>query len=97
VVSLNDDPEAGRRNRLLGALPKQDYERLLPQLERTPISFKQTLLKPNEASEYVYFLLEDMASLVTALEDEQPIEVATISNEGTVALSGYLGSNASPM
>jgi hypothetical protein len=34
---------------------------------------------------------------VTALEDEQPIEVATISNEGTVALSGYLGSNASPM
>jgi hypothetical protein len=36
-----------------------------------------------------------MASLVTALEDEQPVEVATISNEGTVALSSYLGSNFS--
>ena len=42
-------------NRLLAALPQQEYERLLPNLEPVSLDLKLVLCEPNAPIEYAYF------------------------------------------
>ena len=42
-------------NRLLAALPQQEYQRLLPNLEPVSLPLKQVLYEPSTPIEYVYF------------------------------------------
>ena len=43
------------KNRLLSALPQEEYERLLPSLEPISLTDKQIIYAPNQPIEYVYF------------------------------------------
>ena len=42
-------------NRLLAALPKEEYSRLLPHLETFSLEFKKVLYQPDETIGHVYF------------------------------------------
>jgi CRP-like cAMP-binding protein len=44
------------KNRLLAALPQEEYERLLPHFELVSLEYKQILYVPNEPIEYIYFI-----------------------------------------
>jgi len=74
----------GIQNRLLAALPANDYARIEPALDIIPLILKDTLHKPGDATEHVYFPGGGFCSMLTVLEDGNMVEVATIGREGMV-------------
>jgi CRP-like cAMP-binding protein len=83
-------------NRLLGALPKGAYERLLPDLRTVSLGLKEVLYEPDEPITYVYFPNNGVISLVTVMEDGATVEVGTVGNEGMAGLPVFLGADSSP-
>jgi CRP-like cAMP-binding protein len=83
-------------NRLLAALPEQEYERLLPRLETVPTGLKETLLEPGRPIPYVYFPRCGVFSVLITMEDGHAIEVGTVGHEGMVGLPVFLGADRSP-
>ncbi len=84
-------------NKLLAALPQQEYERLLPHLEPVSLSLRQVLYQPNEQIEYAYFLSNAVGSLLNLMESGHSIEAATVGNEGMVGVPLLLATNQSPL
>jgi CRP-like cAMP-binding protein len=78
-------------NRLLAALPPEEYERLAPHLESVSLSLGQTLFMPDEQIHYVHFLATAVVSLLTDLEDGTGMEVGLVGHEGLVGISAILG------
>ena len=73
-------------NKLLAALPQQEYERLLPHLEPVSLSLRQVLYQPNEQIEYAYFLSNAVGSLLNLMESGHSIEAATVGKEGMIGV-----------
>jgi len=78
-------------NRLLAALPKADYKRMMSRMERVLLENKTLAYDVDKAIKFVYFPLTGVFSLVTIMEDGVGVEVATIGNEGIVGLPLFLG------
>lgn len=83
-------------NRLLAALPREDYERIAPHLE--PMEFRngQILYHPGQPVDYIYFPLDSMVSLVAQMASGAEIEVGVTGFEGAVGLPAVLGTEKSP-
>lgn len=82
-------------NRLLAALPPEDYQRLLPQLEFVVLELGQVLYQVGEPIDYVYFPHRSLISLVMVLQDGSTAEVGLVSGNGIVGVSVILGSDIS--
>src|SRR6202521_1856272 len=78
-------------NRILSALPPEEYERILPDLKAVPLKFLISLHEPGDKMPYVYFPNTGVISTLTVLEDGSAVEIATIGNEGMADVSVYLG------
>jgi len=94
-------PPPGRRtincNRLLAALPTEDWARIAPFVDQIPLKLKDVLYRPGEPVEHVYFPGGGFCSVLTVLEDGDMVEVATIGREGMVGSSAVTsGSAATP-
>jgi CRP-like cAMP-binding protein len=83
-------------NRLLAALPRDHYRRLLPHLERVPLPLREILYDANGPISHVFFPLNGVVSLVILMEGGVILEVGTIGNEGMVGTPVFLGSESSP-
>lgn len=90
---MSRDRHNSIKNRLLTALPKEEYQRLLPYLETVSLTFKQIIYTPNEPIEYVYFPNSGIISLVNITEDGGTVEVATVGNEGMAGIPVLLGAD----
>jgi CRP-like cAMP-binding protein len=88
------DPGAAS-NKLLSALPRDDFQLLLPNL--TTIQFAQgtVLCEPGKEVDQVYFPLSGMVSLVVVMRDGKAIETATVGREGVVGAMSGLGLHTS--
>jgi CRP-like cAMP-binding protein len=84
------------RNRLLAALPPEEYEQLQPYLELVALGFKQILYQPREPIEYVYFPNNGVISMLNFTEEGQSVEVGTVGNEGMVGLPIFWGAQEIP-
>jgi len=82
-------------NRLLAKLPKTDYERLLPGLERIPLIFGDVLYEPGDIIKHVYFPNDSIVSLLSALSERSTLEVGMVGNEGMAGLPIFMGVNVS--
>ncbi len=93
---LVQPPPAGGRpkNRLLAALPTEDFRRLLPYLTTVPIREKQMLHRAGRPLRDVYFLNGGVASITTTLLDGTMVEAATVGNEGMLGVEAFLGVDA---
>ncbi len=87
---------AGRQNRLLAALPDEEYQRLLPSLRAVQVATGQVLVEPRDKMEYAYFPLEGVLCLLMLMEDGTVIEVATVGHEGFVDVTALLSVDTSP-
>jgi|SRR5579871_2907654 len=88
-------PSDGRpKNRLLAALPADDFLRILPYLKTIPIRVKQVLHKSGEPFRVVYFLNGGVASITTALSDGTTVEAATVGDEGMLGVEAFLSADA---
>jgi CRP-like cAMP-binding protein len=88
-------PTDGRpKNRLLAALPADDFLRLAPYLKTIPTHVKQVLQKNGTPVKTVYFLNGGVASITTMLLDGTTVEAATVGDEGMLGIETFLGADA---
>lgn len=83
------------KNRLLAALPAEEYKRLLPDLESVYLPHKQVIYEANEPIKYVYFPTDAVMSLINMMEDGAGVEVGTVGNEGMVGIFVFLAGDRS--
>jgi CRP-like cAMP-binding protein len=83
-------------NRLLAVLPREEYGRLLPKLEKVFLALKDILHEANGPITHVLFPLNGVVSLVLITEGGMAVEVGTIGNEGLVGTPVFLGADRSP-
>ena len=79
------------RNQLLAALPSEDYDRLLPDLERVPLKLGWALYESGGRLGYVYFPTSAIVSLLYVMEDGSSAEIAVTGNEGAVGIALFMG------
>jgi CRP-like cAMP-binding protein len=77
-------------NRLLAALPRQDYQRLLAELELVALAYGEVLYEPGERIRHVYFPNDAIVSLLTVVQDKA-LEVGLVGREGMAGISLALG------
>jgi CRP-like cAMP-binding protein len=78
-------------NRLLAALPADEYRRLQPELTAVPLPQHTLLEGPDRPTDRVYFPWDGVCSLTASMQDGNTVEVATIGNEGVAGMSVYFG------
>lgn len=96
TLTVSQAAQAPLQNRLLAALPAEEYDRLLPYFKPLVPAIKETLYEPNEPIQHVYFINSGVASMLTVMEDGSAIEVGTIGNEGMVGIPVLLGADRIP-
>jgi CRP-like cAMP-binding protein len=85
-----------RQNHLLEALPREDYERLAPQLELIPMKLGDVLYEPGTRMRHVYFPTTSIVSLMYVMEDGASAEIAIVGNEGILGISLFMGGDTTP-
>ena len=73
-------------NRILKALPPEEFDRLRPLLEKVQLKMDQPLYKAGVPLQYVYFPETAVASDLVTLSDGTTMEVATMGREGMVGI-----------
>jgi CRP-like cAMP-binding protein len=84
-------------NRILNALPREEYERLAAYLEPVEMSLGEVLYHPNEPISHVYFPNRGTVSIVCTFEDGKSVEAGMVGNEGMFGVNVFLGSVTSPL
>ncbi len=85
----------GLENRLLAALPRKDYSRLVGSLEPVTIRYGEVLYEPGERIRHVYFPYNCLVSLLTLVEGRRALEVGLVGREGMIGARLALGATTS--
>src|SRR6202795_1205711 len=83
-------------NHLLGALPRKDYQNLLPFLEPVKLAFGETLYESHGQIRYVYFPVVCFVSMLTTVDAGRAAEVGLVGSEGMIGVPMALGVAVSP-
>jgi CRP-like cAMP-binding protein len=78
-------------NRVLASIPSRDYRRLQEQLELVTLKFGQVLYEPGKEIRHVYFPIDCLISLLTAVDKRRTLEVGMVGNEGMAGMPFILG------
>ena len=79
------------RNRLLAALPSEDYGRIARDLRMIPVETGQTLQEHGAPVLDVFFPNGGVFSVTTRMNNGELVEVATVGLEGMLGASVFLG------
>src|SRR5262249_49319868 len=91
------DRQEVRENELLAALPSDDFERLLPRLERVVLPPFEVVYDFDDEITHVYFSNRNtVISTLCKTDEKVNVEVALCGNEGVAGLSGVFGTASSP-
>src|SRR5205085_11805746 len=85
-----------RENRLLGAMPLAEYQRLAPSLGRVSLPLGQPLYESGGAQGFVYSPATSIVSLLYVLADGATAEIAVTGNEGLVGIALFMGGETTP-
>lgn len=88
-----NDPAA---NRLLAALPREDYERLLPQLHEVRFTLGEVVYEFGGQLDYVYFPTDSIVSLLYTMENGASAEMGLTGNDGVVGIALFMGGGTMP-
>jgi CRP-like cAMP-binding protein len=83
-------------NRLLAALPPEDFQRLLPNLEFAPLQLGWAVYESGGTQGYVYFPTTAIVSLLYVLADGGSTELGVVGNDGVVGISLFMGGETTP-
>jgi len=78
-------------NKILASLPPAGYRRLREQLEPITVGFGQVLYEPGRPIEQVYFPIDCLVSLLTAVDKRRTLEVGMVGKEGMAGMPFILG------
>ena len=82
-------------NRILSALPKTEYQRLVNLLEPVELFLNEILLKARQKCEYLYFPTQGIVSLLSVMDDNSTTEIGLIGKEGMVGTLQFIGDGIS--
>lgn len=82
-------------NRVLASIPPKSYKRLQAQLEPVTLDFGQILYEPGKPIGFVYFPINCLISLLTAVDKRRSLEVGMVGNEGMAGMPFILGMGVS--
>jgi CRP-like cAMP-binding protein len=82
-------------NRLLAALPVDDFNRLKPHFVFVTLAQGTPLFEAQDEVTQIYFPLAGMISLLVLLKNGQAVETATVGREGVVGAMAGLDLNKS--
>lgn len=85
-----------RKNHLLSALPVEELQRWLPQLEYVEMSLGQVIYESGRTQSHVYFPTSSIVSLLYVMENGASAEIAVVGNEGLVGVSLFMGGESTP-
>ena len=79
------------KNFILNALPKEDFERLLPDLEEVNLSLGEIIYQAEQPIKYLYFPNNAMISVIANTAKGECAEVGIIGWEGIVGIDALMG------
>lgn len=82
-------------NRVLATLPPRDYKRLQAHLEPVTLKFGHVLYNPGKPIRHVYFPIDCLISLLTAVDKRRTLEVGMVGSEGMAGMPFILGMGVS--
>ncbi|SIO44263.1 transcriptional regulator, Crp/Fnr family [Singulisphaera sp. GP187] len=91
--TLRHDLPASGENRLLAALPPDEYARILDQAELKSLKLRDILHRAGGPLEHVYFARSGVLSRILIMLDGRAAEVSLVGNMGMVGLTAYLGAD----
>lgn len=89
-------PPSPRQNRLLAALPEEEYAEIWPHLEWIELPLGKTVYEPDKIREYVYFPTTAIISWLHVMENGTSAEIAITGNDGIVGFSSLMGGLSTP-
>jgi len=89
-------PYAPRQNRVLAALPPEEYERLLPDLEPVPLPPGLSLHDCCDREKYLYFLTAGIVARCYVTENGQTAAFSVTGSEGVIGVATFLGGESTP-
>lgn len=93
---LPDSTPSPKQNQILAALPRTDYERLLPDLKLVDMPLSFTLSESGDHVNFLHFPISGIVALMYALEDGSTSETALVGREGMLGISIFLGGESIP-
>lgn len=84
------------RNRLLAALPSDEYEQLRPNLEPVHLPQGKIIYHAGDIVRHGYFINDGQVSLLSITAEGTTIEVAMVGNEGAIGLPILWRKNKTP-
>jgi CRP-like cAMP-binding protein len=83
-------------NKILAALPRLDYQRLLSSLELVTLNVGDVLCEPGDTLRYVYFPCDALLSLLTVVNPNEVFTVALLGREGMYGAACAMGMQQAP-
>jgi CRP-like cAMP-binding protein len=84
-------------NRLLAALPAEEYAALRPHLDVVHLGVGDTIYAHGVPARHAYFPLTGSASIVVTMADGGMVEAGTVGREGLVGLAAFLDADGGPL
>lgn len=78
-------------NVVLASIPARQYRHLRTRLEPTELKFGQVLYEPGATIRFVYFPVNCLISLLTAVDKRRTLEVGMVGKEGMAGMPFILG------
>src|SRR5215217_1759799 len=83
-------------NRILAALPREEFARLAPHLTIVCLKRDEVVYIAGDQIRHVYFPISGLMSLLSTTETGSTVEVAMVGNEGIVGLPVILKNSMIP-
>ena len=90
------DTAAPTKNRLLAALPREEYERILPHLGHVSFSLGEVVYESGGQMDHIYFPTTAIVSLLYTMENGSSAEMGVSGNEGVVGVALFIGGDTMP-
>ncbi len=91
---MTDQPRPA--NRILSALPHEEFERLRPKLREVSFPIGQIIFRPGQKIDHAYFVNSGIISWLATLEDGNTVEAGVIGPEGLAGVAVLLGASSTP-
>jgi CRP-like cAMP-binding protein len=88
--------ESHGENRILASLPREEYERLLSELELVRFPQGKVLWRVGDEIPHAFFILRGMVSLLSTVEDGSSVEVGMMGNEAMAGIAATLRVDTAP-
>jgi CRP-like cAMP-binding protein len=83
-------------NKILNALPDDEYARISPKLREVSFPIGKILYRAEQQIDHVYFVNQGIVSWLATLEDGSTVEAGVIGSEGLAGVAVVLGASSTP-